>query len=134
MLASDIDLSELDDLTQLFGITRSQAERLRIQARKALRAGLNPVMAPGSEAGSVRARQRPQEPVEEPAPLSTEEMAQQRARRIAEQSYGQRSHDVALLRGRIATLQRNCQHGYREWEGELELCRRTLEILEGTTV
>jgi hypothetical protein len=137
VFASDIvklvESDGLSTLAQMFACSRRQAEQTYIRAKRTLNAGYNVQVLPGSDVGTVRTTQRAtEEPQEDTEPQSVEELAQVRARRINEQSYGQRSHDVGLLRGRIATLKKNVSQGYTDWSAELEICRRTLEILEGT--
>ena len=137
MLASDIvklvEENDLSTLAQMFACSRRQAQQTYIRAKRTLHAGHNLQVLPGTDVGAVRTTQRPTDASEEDTQApSVEELAQIRARRINEQSYGQRSHDVGLLRGRIATLQKNVAQGYMDWSAELEICRRTLEILEGS--
>jgi hypothetical protein len=138
LLASDIvqlvESDGLNTLAQMFACSRRSAEQAYIRAKRTLNAGYNVQVLPGTDVGTVRTPQvATEEPQEDTEPQSVEELAQVRARRINGQSYGQRSHDVGLLRGRISTLEKNVSRGYQEWTHELALCRRTLEILEGTT-
>lgn len=137
MLASDVvtlcESNGVSELARMYGLSARQANAFLVQAQRLLNQGHNPVLTPGSDAATVRNyHKRTEEP--EPEALSLEEQAQARARKINEQSYGQRSHDIGQLRGRVSTLRKNCERGYREWEHDLALTTRILEILEGTTV
>jgi hypothetical protein len=140
MLASDViaicDSSDgISELTKLFGITRRQAEAFEIQARRVRNAGHNPVMVPGSEVGTARARQRPTEPAEPTTTDPADDLelaAADHARRIRSESHGVAGASIAQLHSRLAVLERNCRMGYaKDWDYDRRLTKRTLEILEG---
>jgi hypothetical protein len=143
MLASDVislvDNGGLIELSKAFAISRRQAENLERRARRAMLSGANPLMAPGDESGSIRAAQRPQEPTEPSEPIEQqdeaaelEEQARSHARRIKSESAGVAGASVAQLRSRLAVLERNIRAGYgAEWDYDLRLTKRTLELVEG---
>jgi hypothetical protein len=138
MLASDIvnlvDENGIGALTNMYQISRRQAEQFVIQARRLLAYGSNPVIVPGDAVGTARAHQRPQEPptaaVEDQEP-SIEDQAQGRARAIRRESPGLQLDSIGKLRGRVKLLERNVAQGYRDWDYDLRLSKRTLEVLDG---
>jgi hypothetical protein len=92
-------------------------------------------MVPGDASGTVGAAQRPQEP---PAATDTispaeelEQAARAHARRIRAESGGLQLDSIGKLRGRVKLLERNVAQGYHDWDYDLRLSKRTLEILEG---
>ena len=138
MLASDVialcDTSGIGAVTKMYGISRRQAEQFVIQARRLLAYGSNPVLVPGDASGTVRATQRPQVP---PAATDVdpadelEQAARAHARRIRAESAGLQLDSIGKLRGRVKLLERNVAQGYHDWDYDLRLSRRTLEILDG---
>jgi hypothetical protein len=142
MLASDViaicESNGIGELARMYQLSRRQAEGFAIQARRVLASGSNPVMVPGTDAGTVRASQRPQEPPEgqgegqasdDQAP-SLEDNAAAMARRIKSESAGVAGASVANLRAQLAVCDRNIDKGYPEWGFQARLLRRTLELVE----
>jgi hypothetical protein len=134
MLASDIanicnEPNGIAELARMFQLTPRAAQAYEIQARRALRLGLNPTLTPQD---TVRAARAPQEPTEEhQAPDDLETQAREHAARIKSESAGVGAASVANLQSRLAVLERNVRAGYgADWEYDLRLTRRTLELLE----
>jgi hypothetical protein len=140
MLASDVvnlvDANGIGALTNMYQISRRQAEQFEIQARRLLAYGSNPVIVPGDAVGTARAHQRPQEPPtaadqdQDPAE-QLEQAAQAHARRVCAESAGLQLDSIGKLRGRVRLLERNVAAGYHDWGYDLRLSKRTLEILDG---
>jgi hypothetical protein len=140
MLASDVvnlvESNGIGALTTMYQISRRQAEQFEIQARRLLAYGSNPVIVPGDASGTVRTHQRTQAPStalqddQDPAE-QLEQAAQAHVRRIRAESAGLQLDSIGKLRGRVKLLERNVAQGYRDWDYDLRLSKRTLEVLDG---
>ena len=76
----------------------------------------------------VRIGQKAQTAALEPEPINLEEEIQTRASRIRRLSPSERMRAQMELSARIATMERNVKNGYLDWQPQLELDRRVLEL------
>jgi hypothetical protein len=98
-----VESSGIGALSRTYAISRRQAEQFEIQARRVRALGADPLMVPGDTVGTVRAAQRPQEPLQAPTP-DPEQDAQARARRIRELRDGHRVAAEGELAASIGQL------------------------------
>jgi hypothetical protein len=143
MLATDVinivESSGISELARMYQLSRRQAESFELQARRLLATGVNPVVVPGSDAGTVRASHGPgtgtlEEPSGTDEAEELERTAQSRASAIKREVPGHRARITGELQGRLRVLERNRQKGFSEWDYDERLTRRILELVEGAHV
>jgi hypothetical protein len=128
------DSGEPNILQKLYGITARSADALEVQARRLVKSRQgDQELAPERPVSRSQRATAPVAGQDQDQASDLEEQAQARARRIRAESYSLQLDSIGKLRGRLRVLERNIAAGYHEWSDDLQLTKRTLELVEGVT-